>query len=63
MFVSQGLVDPKVSHKLSWSKGKQVNIPVHSKFAVTLRANLSLGRGVIARTRCRHYELVVFVLV
>ena len=30
---------PKVSHKLSWSKGKQVNIPVHSKFAVTLRAN------------------------
>ena len=35
MFVSQGLVDPKVSHKLSWSKGKQVNIPVHSKYAVT----------------------------
>ena len=30
MFVSQGLVDPKVSHKLSWSKGKQVNIPAPS---------------------------------
>ena len=35
MFVSQGLVDPKVSHKLSWSKGKQVNIPVHGKYTVT----------------------------
>ena len=35
MFVSQGLVDPKVSHKLSWSKGKQVNIPVHSEYTVT----------------------------
>lgn len=35
MFVSQGLVDPKVSHKLSWSNGKQVNIPVHGKYTVT----------------------------
>lgn len=35
MFVSQGLVDPKASHKLSWSKGKQVNIPVHSEYTVT----------------------------
>ena len=35
MFVSQGLVDPKGSHKLSCSKGKQVNIPVHSKYAVS----------------------------
>lgn len=31
MFVSQGLVDPKVSHNLSWSNGKQVNIPVHEE--------------------------------
>ena len=30
---------------------------------VVLFTCLSLGRGVIARTRCRHYELVVFVLV
>lgn len=36
MFVSQGLVDPKVSHNLSWSNGKQVNIPVHGKYTVTL---------------------------
>ena len=35
MFVSQGLVDPKGCHKLSSSKGKQVNIPVHSEYAVT----------------------------
>ena len=30
MFVSQGLVDPKAGRKSSRSKGKQVNIPVHS---------------------------------
>ena len=28
MFVSRGLVGPKLHHKLNAAKGKQVNIPV-----------------------------------
>jgi hypothetical protein len=36
MFVSQGLVDPKADRNSNWSKGKQVNIPVHARYVATL---------------------------
>ena len=32
MFVSQGLVDPKTNRNSNWPKGKQVNIPVQSRY-------------------------------
>ena len=44
MFVSRGLVGPKVYRNSSTSKGKQVNIPVpciRSRKALTLRGMLS----------------------
>ncbi len=39
MIVSRGLVDPKTSLNRSWSKGKQVNIPVLSYVKLTFPAN------------------------
>ena len=49
MFVSQGLGGPKGNGKSSYSKGKQVNIPVQHNFTATFMFILSTLRD----TPCR----------
>ena len=53
MFVSQGLVGPKVYRNPSTSKGKQVNIPVPSDCSVIALTLRDMPRGAVAPSKHR----------